>query len=103
MKSVDVKVTLLSLPLSYFVPPSCILRANAFESYRVTVLKHSPQASLKDSSRCSIERISTGLRFAGGLLSFWFFGKVPDVHQFVVKLTAVTSLNRMWQGLEPFS
>ena len=28
--------------------------------------------------------------------SFWFLGKVPDVHQFVVKLIAVTSLNRIW-------
>ena len=29
------------------------------------------------------------------------FGKVSVVHQFVVKLTAVTSRNRKWQGLEP--
>ena len=30
------------------------------------------------------------------------FGEVSDVHQFVVKLIAVTSLNRMWQGPRAF-
>ena len=49
------------------------------------------------------KHVPTGLGLQVGLLFFGCFGKVSVVHQFVVKLKAVTSLNRMLQGLEPFT
>ena len=39
-----------------------------------------------------------GLQVVFLLFGFWWGS---DVHQFEVKLIAVTSLNRMWQGFEP--
>ena len=68
------------------------------------VLKPSPLWALSESLEDQDTALNASAQVSGLQVIYFslVFGKVSVVHQFVVKLIAVTSLNRMWQGPRAF-